>query len=117
VFVRADPVEATTRPAVRWGLILGCASLLLLLVSLGTWFPLSLILAGAAYGLARKGDPADSRVRAARVVGIIALALGVVAMIVWTVLWASGFTPSDLQQWLEDELRRLNDRRSSGAQA
>jgi hypothetical protein len=113
-FVR--PQAAGVRdPAVAWALGLGIAGLGLLLLSLGTFFVVTVPLSAAGWALAdraRKRAPAgeprrgERQLAAALWLGRIGVIAGVLAAMIFFVLLAAGF---DFEQ-LRDDLQRELDR-------
>jgi hypothetical protein len=100
-------------------MVCAAVALLLLVFSVGVGYPASLVIGAVALGLAlgsrrREGRPGQAR--AAVILAGLAVGLSIVAAIVWLALQSSGYGPDDLQRWLEDELRRMDQRRSSGAE-
>jgi len=89
-------------------IVLSVCALGLLVLSLGLSFALSLPLAGGAWVCASRArrQGMTGQGQAARILALLALALGAAAMVVWLVLIASGFSPDDLQRDLERELER-----------
>ena len=102
------PAAAGSNGLAVTSIVLSLCALGLLVLSLGLSFALSLPLAGGAWVCAsrarRQGTTGQGQ--AARILALLALALGVAALIVWLVLIASGFSPDDLQRDLERELER-----------
>jgi hypothetical protein len=94
------------------GTAVGAISLLLLMLSFGIGWQLCglLSLTGLMLGMhARRrikatGVGRPGQAKAAIWVGVIGISLAIVAAIVWYGLDASGFSPDDLRQWLEDRL-------------
>jgi hypothetical protein len=103
------------------GTAVGSIALLLLVLSLGLGYPvcgllsLSALLLGvnARRRIKATGKGRPGQAKAAIWVGAIGLILAIVAAIVWAGLDASGFSPDDLRQWLED---RLEEQRSTPTQ-
>jgi hypothetical protein len=98
-------------------IVLGALSIGMLLLSLGTWFPASLLGSGAAWacGVAARNradaDPGASArgpAHAAVVIGMVGVGLGIAAAIVWIVLFSAGVSIEDLRDWLD---RRLAEER------
>ena len=103
-------------------LLSGILGLLLLVFSLGLGFFFALPCSIAAWLLGTHAGRriADGRTstgagqaQAGRVVGMVGVALGVVAMVVWVALIVSGFSVEGFQKDLE---RELEQQRSTGAQ-
>ena len=103
-------------------LVAGIAGLLLLVLSLGLGFFFALPCSIAAWllGVHAKRSIADGRLaagagqaHAGQMIGMIGVGLGVVAMVVWIALIASGFSIEGFQQDLE---RELEQQRDSGTQ-
>ena len=124
VFV-AQRMEAGPRsPLALSGTIVGAIALLLLLLTVGVGYAVTGIMGAVAimFGILARAQIRDAGVgragqaRAAIWIGGIALGLSIVAFIVWTVLDASGFTPQDLQQWLEERLEEERSRSRGGAE-
>ena len=76
--------------------------------SLGLSFFFSLPLGVAGWVCARSARSAPAQRRSARL--IIAVALSVIAAIVWVILIAAGFSVEELQRNLEQELERQRQR-------
>jgi hypothetical protein len=113
-FVR-PPRGAVRDPAVAWALGLGIAGLGLLVLSLGTFFVVTVPLSAAAWALAaraRRGTrpdaaaAADRRITAALWLGRIGVFAGAAAALVFLVLLAAGFDFEQLRQDLQRELDR-----------
>ena len=102
-----------------FAIALGASSIVLLVLSVGVAFAVSLVLSALALLLGTRlrhaiaaGRPGrESQARAAVTVAWIGLGLSVVAGVTWLVLSASGMTPQDLQETLEREVER---RRNGG---
>ena len=118
VFV-AQRMEAGPRsPLALAGTIVGSISLLLLVLTIGVGYAVTGVMAAVAimFGILARNQIRQAGVgragqaRAAIWIGGIALGLSVVAFVVWTALDASGFSPQDLQEWLEDRLEEQRDR-------
>jgi hypothetical protein len=108
----------TPNPAAVWALVLGITGLVLLLLSLGTLFLLTLPCSGGAWLLARRAFRRIERgesgrgagqATAALWLGRIGVAAGVVAMIAFIVLTATGFDFEALRDDLERDLERRRD--------
>jgi hypothetical protein len=113
----ARPPQARASGLAITAIVLGALGIALLLLSLGTWFPASLLCSGAAWGCgiaARNradADPAASArgpAHAAVVIGMVGVGLGVAAAIIWIVLISAGVSIEDLRDWLD---RRLAEER------
>jgi hypothetical protein len=107
VFVRPASEQGTNGLAIA-ALVCAILSLGLLVLSLGLSFIFSLPLGAAAWVCAAKA-PRDVQPGQRKVglwLAIAAVALSVVAAVVWIVLIAAGFSVEDLQQNLENELER-----------
>ena len=119
VFVAQRMESGPRSPLALAGTIVGAISLLLLVMTVGlSWFitgamSVVAILLGvlARQQIKERGVGRAGQARAAVWVGGIGLGLAVVAFIVWTALESSGFTPQDLQQWLEEQLEEQRQRR------
>lgn len=118
VFVQ--PRQATNNGPAIASLVFGIAGLAILVFSIGLAFFLSLAASGAAWGFAvtARKRIADGRAtggagqaKAGLVLGIVGIALGVIAMITWIVLIAKGF---NLEEW-QRELERDLERRRNGS--
>ena len=116
VFVQPDGSTARggTNGLAIAALVCAITSLGLLVLSLGLSFALSLPLAGAGWVCAAKArrDVQPGQRKAGLILAIIAVALSVVAAIVWIALVAAGFSVQDLQDNLQRELER--QRRAGG---
>ncbi|MDP9383829.1 MAG: hypothetical protein M3P50_01085, partial [Actinomycetota bacterium] len=107
-------------------LLFGLAALALLVLTLGLGFFFALLLAAAGWLCAVSArrrlatDPGrggEGIAHAGRIISLIALGLAVVAMIVWLVLIAGGFSLEEFREDLQRELdRRREQRRDTGAQ-
>jgi hypothetical protein len=94
------------------GTAVGSISLLLLFLSVGLGYPLcglmsliALMLGVRAHRRIKAGAPGrPGQAKAAMWVGGIGILLAIAAAIIWAGLDASGFSPDDLRQWLEDRL-------------
>jgi hypothetical protein len=116
VFVQPDgraPAGGTNGLAIA-ALVCAVSSLGLLVLSLGLSFALSLPLAGAGWLCAAKArrDVRPRQRKAGLVLAIAAVALSVLAAIVWIALIAAGVSVQDLQDNLQRELER--QRRAGG---
>jgi hypothetical protein len=113
LFVRG-PRETGTNGLAVAALVCAVSSIGLLLLSLGLAFPFSLPLGISGWICAARArlDVRPAQRRAGLVLAIVAVALSVLAAVVWLVLDASGFSPQELQHNLENELER--QRRASG---
>lgn len=131
VTARAAPSAAgaggrRTDPLAIASLLLSLAGLALLVLSLGLgfFFALPCALAGWLCAVQSRrrlaADPAlagDGLAHAGRIASLIALVLGLVAMVVWIVLLAGGFSLEEFRQDLERELeRRREQQRDPAAQ-
>jgi hypothetical protein len=103
--------------AALWGIWLGITGVALLLLSLGTLFPVTLPLSAAAWVLARRAHAqiergattqGEGQATAALWLGRIGVIAGVAALVVFIVLIASGV---DLEQLRDDLERELDERR------
>lgn len=102
--------------------VAGILGLLLLVFSLGLGFFFALPCSIAAWLLAvhakrriadGRGSTGAGQAQAGLMMGMVGVALGVVAMVVWVALIASGFSIEGFQRDLE---RKLEQQRDSGAQ-
>ena len=113
VFVRASAETGTNGLAIA-ALVCAISSLGLLLLSLGLsfafWLPLAI--GGWVCALRAPRDVRPGQRKAGLVLAIAAVALSVIAAVVWIVLIAAGFSVEELQQNLEQELER--QRRTGG---
>src|SRR4051812_11283486 len=128
----AAPASTGTRPAAPastgntqalWALVLAVAALALLLISLGTFFLITLPCSIAALVLARRavsrveaGETPDGAGQAAAALWIarIGVIAGVAAAVVFITLLAAGFDFEQFRDDLQRELERRRDRRSDG---
>ncbi|MFL6004866.1 MAG: hypothetical protein ACJ744_01325 [Gaiellaceae bacterium] len=116
VFVQPDgraPAGGRNGLAIA-ALVCAISSLALLVLSLGLSFALSLPLAGAGWICAAKARPdvQPRQRKAGLVLAIAAVALSVLAAVVWIALIAAGFSVQELQDNLQRELER--QRRAGG---
>jgi hypothetical protein len=116
VFVQPDgraPAGGRNGLAIA-ALVCAISSLALLVLSLGLSFALSLPLAGAGWICAAKARPdvQPRQRKAGLVLAIAAVALSVLAAVVWIALIASGFSVQEFQDNLQRELER--QRRAGG---
>jgi hypothetical protein len=121
------PARGAPNPPATWSVILGSISLVLLVLSLGIWFPLTVPLSIAALVLARAArrrldagiaGTGSGAARAGRIIAIIGIVLGILAAVVWVVLLATGFSLDELRDDLERELeRRRNGDGADGVDA
>jgi hypothetical protein len=91
--------------------VLGIASIALLVLSLGTSFIFSVPLSGAAWAIgarAKQHDPGPGPARTAAVIGMVGVGLGVASAVVWIILLSAGFSLEDLRDYLE---RKLEEQR------
>jgi hypothetical protein len=119
-FVRpgqAGAAAGKSNRAALWGIWLGITGVALLLLSLGTLFPVTLPLSAAAWVLARRAQAqiesgattqGEGQATAALWLGRIGVIAGVAAFVVFIVLIASGV---DLEQLRDDLERELDERR------
>jgi hypothetical protein len=118
--VAAPPAGAPARPnqAAVWALVLGISGLVLLLLSLGTLFLLTLPCSAGAWILARRATAQLERGETARGAGQATAALwlgrigvmaGAVAMVAFIALTASGFDFEQFRQDLERDLERRRE--------
>jgi hypothetical protein len=128
----AAPASTGTQPAAPastgntqalWALVLAVAALALLLISLGTFFLITLPCSIAALVLARRavsrveaGQTPDRAGQAAAALWIarIGVIAGVAAAVVFIALLAAGFDFEQFRDDLQRELERRRDRRSDG---
>src|SRR3954468_8607276 len=101
----------------KTAIVLGALGIATLVLSVGTWFPASLLCSGGAWGCgvaARNRADADPETsargpaHAAVVIGMVGVGLGIAAAIVWIVLISAGVSIEDLRDWLD---RRLAEER------
>jgi hypothetical protein len=116
VFVQPDRSAAAggTNGLAIAALVCGIASLGLLVLSLGLSFALSLPLGGAGWVCAARArrDVQPGQRKAGLILAVAAVALSVLAAVVWIALIAAGFSVQDLQDNLQRELER--QRRAGG---
>jgi hypothetical protein len=123
-FVRPTPPPPGERNATAgWAMALGISGLLLVVLSLGSLFILTLPLSGAAWALARKAQrriesgetsQGEGQATAALWLGRIGVIAGVAALVVFIVLIASGVDLEQLRDDLERELDERRERDSGG---
>src|SRR5688572_15331274 len=100
------------------GTALGAISILLLFVSIGTGYQISLVfsLLALGFGLLARKQITERKVgragqaRAAIWVASIGLGLAIIAMIVWLSLEASGYTQAEFLESLRDKVEELEER-------
>jgi hypothetical protein len=117
-FVRPSaPPPGERNAAAAWAMALGISGLVLVVLSLGSLFILTLPLSAAAWALARKAhrriesgetSQGEGQATAALWLGRIGVIAGVAALVVFIVLVASGV---DLEQLRDDLERELDERR------
>lgn len=110
--VQAPAVSNTLATA---SLVLGIVGVLVLLITLGIGTLISLPLSIAAWmcaskarGRIRRGETSEGvgNARAGRILGMVGVSLGLVALIVWASLDAAGYTVDELRESIERELER-----------
>jgi hypothetical protein len=92
-------------------IVLGVASVGLLLMSLGTSFLFSMPMSGAAWAFgarAKQRSPEAGPAQAAVVIGMVGVGLATAAAVIWIILFSAGFSLEDLRNWLE---RKLDEQR------
>ena len=111
VFVKPQGQTGTNGLAIA-ALVSAISSLGLLVLSLGLSFFFSLPLGIAGWVCAARAsrDVQPGQRKVGLVLSIAAVALSVIAAIVWVVLIAAGFSVEELQRNLEDELERQRQR-------
>lgn len=117
--VAGQPATGPSSALAVCAMVLASVAIALLFISVGVAYPLGALLSAVALAMSltvrrriTTGGPGrPGQARAAVVVSSIALGLAVMAAIVWIGLESTGFTPEDLERWLEDELERRRDRR------
>ena len=115
---RPDP-DVPSNPLAVTAIAIGAIAILSLVFTLGTLFAFAALMSGMGLAAAwivrrqaRFGVPVrPGQARAAMLVPAIALGLAIVATLVWAILSASGYTPTDLQKDLEEMRKELQDRR------
>ena len=109
--------------AALWGIWLGITGMALLVLSLGSLFPVTLPLSVAAWALARKAQrriatgataEGEGQATAALWLGRIGVAAGVAALVVFVALIASGVDLEQLRDDLERELDEQRQQRDGG---
>ncbi len=107
IFVRPAGEQGTNGLAIA-ALVCAISSLGLLVLSLGLSFIFSLPLGVAGWVCAARAprDVRPGQRKTGLILAIVAVALSVVAAVVWIVLIAAGVSVTDLQQNLQDELDR-----------
>src|SRR3954470_6766255 len=110
---------STANPQAVWALVLGGGSLALLVISLGTFFLVTLPCSIAALVLARRArdgvpDGGSGQAVAALWIARIGVIAGVAAAVVFITLLAAGFDFEQFRDDLERELEQRRDRGSDG---
>jgi MFS family permease len=95
----AKPATAKRSPRETTAIGLGSVSIVLLALTVGVSFFVSIVMSSFALWLGRRTGR-----RAAIVVAVIGLVLGAVAAITWSILVGQGITPQDLQDSLQRSL-------------
>ena len=121
-FVTQRMESGPRSPLALAGTIVGSIAIVLLLLTIGVGFFVSGVMALdslmlgllARQQIQQAGVGRAGQARAAIWIGSIALGLSLVAFVVWTALDASGFTPEDLQRWLEERLEEQRSRSRGG---
>jgi hypothetical protein len=117
VFAHATAARGERNRAAIWALALGIAGLVLLVLSLGTLFAITLPCSVAAWLLAARAQreiesgrtrDGEGRATAALWLGRIGVLAGVIAAVVLIALIASGF---DIEQFRDELERELEQRR------
>jgi hypothetical protein len=120
---RFDAPRRRSNPMAVWGLVLGCAGLTLLLVSLGTLVIISLPLSVGAWVLGQKARSAiaagessagEGQAIAALWLGRAGVIAGVAVAVILIVLVATGFDFEELRRDLERELERQRQEENGG---
>jgi len=114
----AEPPPAPSSPLAVAAIACSAVAVLLLVVTAGVSYSISLILALSGFLLgrqaqrrARLGEPIrPGQARAAILTSAIALGLSGLAALVWVILASNGITPADLQDWLRHEAARVRSR-------
>lgn len=118
------PAGGGTDPLAVASLVFGLAALALLVLTLGLGFFFVLLSAAAGWVCAVNarrrlatdpGRAGEGLANAGRIISLIALGLAVVAMVVWLVLIANGFSLEEFREDLQRELDRQRERRRDGA--
>jgi hypothetical protein len=108
------PAPTPSSPLAVSAIGVSAAGTLLLLLTFGVSYAISLVLALTGFLLARQAQRRPGvrpgQARAAVVTSAVAIALAGVAALVWAVLAANGITPGDLADWARDELARMRAR-------
>jgi hypothetical protein len=111
-FVRPEGARASNLAITA--IVLGVLGIALLLLSIGTWFPISLLCSGSAWGCGLRArnradaDPAGGArgpAHAAVVIGMVGVGLAAAAAVVWIVLISAGVSIDDLRDWLDRQLQ------------
>ncbi|MDX6730388.1 MAG: hypothetical protein QOC54_336 [Baekduia sp.] len=84
---------------------LGSVSLVLLVMTVGVSFFVSLLMSSVAMWMGKQTGR-----RAAVIVGLIGIVLAAIAAITWSILVSQGITPQDLQDSLQRSLDRARAR-------
>jgi hypothetical protein len=121
----ARPVFLPSTPGARpnglaiAGLVLSITAVVLLLLSAGTLFVLTIPCSIAAWLLSARArtriavgeeEGGASQAKWGYILGVAGVVLGVVAMVVWIILIGSGFSIEEFRDNLEQELERQRDR-------
>jgi hypothetical protein len=111
VFVKPEGQTGTNGLAIA-ALVCAVTSIGLLLLSLGLsfFFSLPLGIAGWLAAARARTDIQPGQRKSGLILSIAAVALSVVAAIVWVILIAAGFSVEELQRNLEEELERQRRR-------
>jgi hypothetical protein len=118
--------KAQSNRAALWAIWLGITGMALLVLSLGSLFPVTLPLSAAAWVLARKArrqiesgttTQGDGQASAALWLGRIGVIAGVAAFVVFIALIASGVDLEQLRDDLERELDEQRQERDGGGGA
>ncbi|MEA2167522.1 MAG: hypothetical protein QOF76_822 [Solirubrobacteraceae bacterium] len=104
---RPPRAEAGPRRSVREtiSLGLGSVSIVLLVMTVGVSFFISLLMSSLAMWMGKQTGR-----RAAVVVGLVGVVIAGIAAITWTILYSQGITPQDLQDSLQRSLDRARAR-------
>jgi hypothetical protein len=126
-FVRPGPAaKGKSNRAALWGIWLGITGVALLVLSLGTLFPITLPLSAIAWVLARKAlreiesgatAQGEGQATAALWLARIGVIAGVAAFVIFIVLIAAGFDFEQFRDDLERELEEQRRERDGGGDA